>query len=537
MGGSCGRREPVQASADPRYVCVAGHTLTSGLCTKVRSKHRSNRGIRVAGSSPVHFVDDILDHKRRSSRSRHYRACRLKDLPPRAVTGGVCRRRCKRGRRGLICLGDGAVSTNRLRGRLHRVGIEGEVLTHRSSNDAASRHGANSHADSSRRGVRESRQAISIQAQLGALSCYPSQPEARARSRDVAAQSVIEQLHDPAVVGRHGGDADEVAEQLAEGHGIRRDAAAAVPWELELDGRSGWRSHHEVQLAPRQRRTRDLDAKSVRIYAVFLQDQRRREAQCVLSQEVSASLLTVLSKSLGYRDPDVRPLHGAHGSIVLRRGTGTHCHAAVRAAELSADSRGRPSRKHAAPSWDDGAQVLRALGASGARADAAARRMTGVSPTPGEVHRAQRLQPGPNPPMAWRRYDSLYPVAPDLPPWGPYDVPSGPYLHGSRRRYAVGDLLPTDIISNMPGAEDFRQMCFATTSHRDALDWAYRRGIRHGGDTLYVYEVEMEDPEVDINMHRPGSLGPVTSVMSPRGRVVRVVDSVLVAEYNGPRPL
>ncbi len=74
-------------------------------------------------------------------------------------------------------------------------------------------------------------------------------------------------------------------------------------------------------------------------------------------------------------------------------------------------------------------------------------------------------------------------------------------------------------------------MCFATVVQDEALDWAYRRGIRHGGDALYVYEVDMEDPQVDVNAHRPGSLGPITSVMSPRGRVVRVVAEVAVSAY------
>jgi hypothetical protein len=74
---------------------------------------------------------------------------------------------------------------------------------------------------------------------------------------------------------------------------------------------------------------------------------------------------------------------------------------------------------------------------------------------------------------------------------------------------------------------------FATTSREQALDWAYRRGIRHGGDYLFVYEVEMAEPEVDINMHRPGSDEPITSVMSPCGKVIRVVEAVPKAEFPG----
>lgn len=111
-------------------------------------------------------------------------------------------------------------------------------------------------------------------------------------------------------------------------------------------------------------------------------------------------------------------------------------------------------------------------------------------------------------------------------------IPSGPYLHGSRLHYEPGDFLRTDLVSTMEGAEDDRQMCFATTVEEHALDWAYRRGIRYGGDTLYVYEVEMFDPQVDVNMHSSASTpADVTSVMSERGRVIRLVRAVKKAEY------
>lgn len=112
------------------------------------------------------------------------------------------------------------------------------------------------------------------------------------------------------------------------------------------------------------------------------------------------------------------------------------------------------------------------------------------------------------------------------------DVPSGPYYHGSRRTYAVGAMLLTDVVNNLEGEEDDRQMCFATTSVEQALDWAYRRGIRHGGAALYVYEVEMLEPVVDVNVHRPGISQDITSVMSPRGRVVRLAQELSVAKYR-----
>ncbi len=117
--------------------------------------------------------------------------------------------------------------------------------------------------------------------------------------------------------------------------------------------------------------------------------------------------------------------------------------------------------------------------------------------------------------------------------WSLDDVRSGPYLHGSRRLYRPGEFLLTDVVSNMEGEEDDRQMCFATTDLDDALHWAYWRGIRHGGDMLYVYEVEMFDPEVDVNMHGSGSPELITSVMTSRARVIRLFHQVAVADYEG----
>lgn len=118
-----------------------------------------------------------------------------------------------------------------------------------------------------------------------------------------------------------------------------------------------------------------------------------------------------------------------------------------------------------------------------------------------------------------------------LRPWTAADVPSGPYLHGTRLFYRRGDLLRVDVVNTYPGEEDHRLRCFATTSIADALDWAYRRGLRWGGDTLYVYEVDLVDPEVDVNMHQPGTSEELTSVMSPRGTVVRCVQKVAIADY------
>lgn len=114
--------------------------------------------------------------------------------------------------------------------------------------------------------------------------------------------------------------------------------------------------------------------------------------------------------------------------------------------------------------------------------------------------------------------------------WTAADVPSGPYFHGSRLVYEVGECLRTDIVSD----EDLRRVCFATTSLDDALDWACRRGIRHGGDFLLVYEVAMDEPEVDVNMHQPGSDETITSVMSARGVVIALVLSIPTSECTNP---
>ena len=119
--------------------------------------------------------------------------------------------------------------------------------------------------------------------------------------------------------------------------------------------------------------------------------------------------------------------------------------------------------------------------------------------------------------------------------WRPADVSRGPYLHGSRRVYKPGESLLTDVVNNQEGEEDDRQMCFATTSLDEALWWAYARGLRHGDDMLYVYEVEMNDPHVDVNAHGarpyPGVDYKITSVMSARGRVIKIFHQVAVADY------
>jgi hypothetical protein len=115
--------------------------------------------------------------------------------------------------------------------------------------------------------------------------------------------------------------------------------------------------------------------------------------------------------------------------------------------------------------------------------------------------------------------------------WTADDVPPGPYLHGTRRTYEPGALLWTDAVNTYPGEEDDRQRCFATTSIDEALHWASQRAVS-AGEVLNVYEVEMVEPEVDVNVHPHGSYGDITSVMSHTGRVVRLVRQVSPKEYR-----
>lgn len=110
-------------------------------------------------------------------------------------------------------------------------------------------------------------------------------------------------------------------------------------------------------------------------------------------------------------------------------------------------------------------------------------------------------------------------------------MPSGPYLHGSRHRYELGDLLHTDIVNGGEGEdEDLRLMCFATTSIGWALAWAYQRS-EHRGPILYVFEVAIPEPEVDLNVHMLGSREQLTSVMGPRGVVVGLTLELPASEY------
>lgn len=124
-------------------------------------------------------------------------------------------------------------------------------------------------------------------------------------------------------------------------------------------------------------------------------------------------------------------------------------------------------------------------------------------------------------------------------PWTADDVPDPPFLHGTSTPYPIGDYLRTGTVGEDPDPEytDLRQMCFATTSREVALDWACRRNLSDKNrDTLFVFVVELTEPEVDTNMHGrmsfPGRDEEITCVMSPRGRVVDVAETIATADCD-----
>lgn len=81
-------------------------------------------------------------------------------------------------------------------------------------------------------------------------------------------------------------------------------------------------------------------------------------------------------------------------------------------------------------------------------------------------------------------------------------------------------------------------MCFATTDEHAAMQWAYQRA-RHLGPVMFVYEVDLVDPMVDVNMHSDccwlAADETVTSVMAESGRVTRIVRSTHEDHWPGPK--
>lgn len=112
----------------------------------------------------------------------------------------------------------------------------------------------------------------------------------------------------------------------------------------------------------------------------------------------------------------------------------------------------------------------------------------------------------------------------------------GALRHGELRRRTGRPLLPTAAAASTKKANCCRPTWCRTSKARKTIArcaCARRHSsMRSTGPTaaasgttarlLYVYKVELLEPQVDVNMHRPGADEPVTSVMSRRGRVLRI---------------
>jgi hypothetical protein len=111
----------------------------------------------------------------------------------------------------------------------------------------------------------------------------------------------------------------------------------------------------------------------------------------------------------------------------------------------------------------------------------------------------------------------------------PLAVPSGPYFHGTRQQLRIGQELVGGTVD--PAFGDDRLMVWATIDVDQAFEWAAKR-YRSVGPTLYVYELELYEAKNDANVSQDVT-GVVTSVMAPRGRVVRLVGSMTETEWQG----
>lgn len=106
----------------------------------------------------------------------------------------------------------------------------------------------------------------------------------------------------------------------------------------------------------------------------------------------------------------------------------------------------------------------------------------------------------------------------------PITVPSGPYFHGTRQRLEIGQELLGGTVD--PALGDDRLMVWANTDVHSAFQWAEKRH-RELGPTLCVYEVELDEPTIDVNQKQV-----VTSVMAPRGCVVRLVATMSETQWK-----
>jgi hypothetical protein len=141
-------------------------------------------------------------------------------------------------------------------------------------------------------------------------------------------------------------------------------------------------------------------------------------------------------------------------------------------------------------------------------------------------------------------------------PWTVEEVPPGPYFHGTLFRIEEGaefDLATPSahfpdhdwgVVNNQEHEPDDRTMFWATTDLPAAREWGARYRLRLGDrfDRIYVWHVELDNPEVDINQHNRWNTQPsdVTCVMATSGRFLRLVETVSLVEHRlmmqGRRP-
>lgn len=95
-------------------------------------------------------------------------------------------------------------------------------------------------------------------------------------------------------------------------------------------------------------------------------------------------------------------------------------------------------------------------------------------------------------------------------------MPAPPYLHGTKADLKPGDRLTPGLVN--PADGDNRLRVWATTSEQMAWKWARKRPPHDR--TPKVYDVHLDDPEIDVNMHA-NSRGPITEIMARSGHVIR----------------
>jgi len=149
----------------------------------------------------------------------------------------------------------------------------------------------------------------------------PGQGEPDGGRPQVAGKTRVEHLHDPGVTGSHGGDADDVLQQLPERHGVRGDARGGVPGVLELDRSARRCVDHQVDLASPQVRAEELRGEPARCHAQAVQRQHRLVAHHVLGEQVPATGGTLGGEPVADGLPHLYPalVREDHLSIVPHR--------------------------------------------------------------------------------------------------------------------------------------------------------------------------------------------------------------------------